>query len=182
MARIGQHIKELRTRRKLTVRELAMRSGISHAMISLIERDRNSPSIDTLSAALDALGTTLVGFFGDIQEPTARSPFYTQDELTEIGDAQSVSYRMLAKHHPNRQILMLYKSYEVGADTGEAFSHKAQEAGFVLQGQIEVTVGEQTQVLTAGDGYYFESQTPHRFRYVGNSKAQIFSAVTPPTY
>ncbi|MBC7649454.1 MAG: cupin domain-containing protein, partial [Vitreoscilla sp.] len=46
-----------------------------------------------------------------------------------------------------------------------------QEAGFVLLGQIEVTVGEQTQVLTAGDGYYFESQIPHRFRYVGNSKA-----------
>jgi len=65
---------------------------------------------------------------------------------------------------------MLYKSYEVGADTGEAFSHKAQEAGFVLLGQIEVTVGEQTQMLTAGDGYYFESQIPHRFRYVGNSK------------
>jgi transcriptional regulator with XRE-family HTH domain len=182
MALIGHHIKELRTRRQLTVRELATRSGISHAMISMIERDRNSPSIDTLSAVLDALGTTLVGFFGDIQEPIAHSPFYTKDELTEIGDTESVSYRMLGMHHPNRQILMLHESYEIGADTGEAFSHKAQEAGFVLHGQIEVTVGDQTQVLKEGDGYYFDSQTPHRFRNVGSSKAQIISAVTPPTY
>lgn len=182
MARIGQHIKELRTRRKLTVRELALRSGVSHGMISLIERDRNSPSINTLSAILDALGTTLVGFFDNIEAPTASAPFYKKDDLTEIGDTQSVSYRIVGMRHPNRHILMLHESYEVGADTGEAFSHKAQEAGFVLEGEIEVTVGQQTQVLTAGDGYYFDSQTPHRFRNVGNCKAQIISAVTPPTY
>ena len=42
MALIGVHLKELRSRRKLTVRELATRSGISHASISLIERDKTT--------------------------------------------------------------------------------------------------------------------------------------------
>ena len=40
MAAIGIHLRELRSRRKLTVRELATRSGVSHATISLVERDK----------------------------------------------------------------------------------------------------------------------------------------------
>ncbi|MGO4391178.1 cupin domain-containing protein [Variovorax sp. M-6] len=182
MPQIGLHLKELRTRRKLTVRQLATRSGISHATISLVERDRTSPSVDTLSAMLDALGTTLVGFFDDIQQSVPYSPFYANEDLVEIGDAGTVSYRMLGMNHPNRHILMLHETYEVEADTGEAFSHKAQEAGFVLSGEVEITVGSAVRVLRPGEGYYFDSQTPHRFRNVGKTKAEIISAVTPPTY
>jgi transcriptional regulator with XRE-family HTH domain len=182
MPRIGLHIKELRMRRKLSVRELAARSGISHATISLIERDRTSPSIDTLSAMTDALGTTLVGFFGDIEQSIPYSPFYAMDELIEIGQTNTISYRMLGINHPNRHILMLHETYEVGADTGEAFSHKSQEAGFVLSGEIELTVGTESRVLRKGEAYYFDSQLPHRFRNVGRTKAEIISAVTPPTY
>jgi len=182
MPRIGVHIKELRKRRKLTVRELAARSGVSHATISLIERDRTSPSIDTLSAMTDALGTTLVGFFDDIEQSIPYSPFYTADQLVEIGETSTISYRMLGINHPNRRLLMLRESYEVGADTGEAYSHRSQEAGFVLAGEIELTVGNETRLLRQGDAYYFDSQLPHRFRNVGKTRAEIISAVTPPTY
>lgn len=182
MPQIGTHLKELRTRRKLTVRELAARSGISHATISLIERDRTSPSVDTLSAMTDALGTTLVGFFQDIAQSVPYSPFYSSEELVEIGETRKVSYRMLGINHPNRHLLMLHETYAVGADTGEAFSHKSQEAGFVLAGEVELTVGSETRILRRGEAYYFDSQTPHRFRNVGRGKAEIISAVTPPTY
>lgn len=179
---IGLHLKELRVRRKLTVRELATRSGISHATISLIERDRTSPSVDTLSAMLDALGTTLVGFFDDVQQSVPYSPFYSNEDLVEIGDADTISYQMLGMNHPNRHILMLRETYQVDADTGEAFSHKAQESGFILSGEVEITVGEVSKVLRSGEGYYFDSQMPHRFRNVGKTKAEIISAVTPPTF
>lgn len=182
MPLIGRHIKDLRIRRKLTVRELASRSGISHATISLIERDKSSPSVDTLSAILDALGTTLVGFFEDIQQSIPSSPFYSKDDLVEIGNIGAVSYRVLGMNHPNRHILMLHETYEVNADSGATLTHKAQEAGFVVAGEVEVTVGNDSRVLRKGDGYYFDSQMPHRFRNVGNTKAEIISAVTPPTY
>lgn len=182
MPTIGPHIKQLRTRRRLTVRELAERSGIAHATISLIERDRTSPSIDTLSAMLDALGTTFVGFFDGMVQSVPYSPFYSSEDLVEIGDAKSVSYQMLGINHPNRHVLMLRETYELNADTGEVFSHRAQEAGFILHGEVEVTVGGESKVLRKGDGYYFDSQLPHRFRNVGKTKAEIISAVTPPTY
>ena len=183
MARIGRHVRELRTRRNLSVRELASRSGLSHATVSLIERDRTSPTIDTLAAIADALGTTLIGFLRGVEPGLSCSPFYSPQELMEIGERKSISYLVVGGNHPDRQILMMYETYQIGADTGKVgLSHKAQEAGFVLSGKIEITVGTQSRVLEKGDAYYFDSVLPHRFRNVGNTKAEIISAVTPPTY
>ncbi|GAB0117986.1 cupin domain-containing protein [Acidisoma sp. 7E03] len=182
MPQVGQKIRELRARRSLSVRELALRSGVSHSAISLIERNRMSPSVETLSAILDALGTTLTGFFSELQSQARYSPFYRKDEFVEIGQAKAISYRMLGINHPNRQILMLHESYAPGADTATALSHSAQEAGMVLSGQVELTVGTEVQSLGPGDGYYFDSRQPHRFRNVAAGKSEILSAVTPPTY
>jgi transcriptional regulator with XRE-family HTH domain len=182
MPKIGAKLRELRRRRDLGVRELAARSGISHSTISLIERDRMSPSIDTLGAVLDALGTTLPGFFSDLQSSLPYSPFYGAKDLVEIGKADTISYRVIGHDHPNRQMLMLHERYAPGADTGEEFTHAAQEAGMVLSGMVEITVGNQKRVLKPGDGYYFDSRLPHRFRNADQGPSEILSAITPPTY
>ena len=182
MPAIGRRVRELRRRRQLSTRQLAIRSGISHSTISLLERDRLSPSVDTLSAILEAMGSTLVGFFSEASATMPYSPFYKADELTEIGRDDGISYKMVGINHPSRHLLMLHETYVPGADTGEAFSHTAQEAGIVTAGSVEVTVGTSVQVLHEGDGYYFDSQTPHRFRNAGLLAAEIVSAITPPTY
>ena len=75
----------------------------------------------------------------------------------------------VSRSNPN----VIYAQIEVGASTGVAFSHTAQETGFVLRGAVEVTVGNESRVLREGDGYYFDSQTPHQFRNVGDTVAEI---------
>ena len=50
----------------------------------------------------------------------------------------------------------------------------------VIQGSIELTVGGETQILEAGDAYYFDSRVPHRFRNIGEEGAEIVSACSPP--
>jgi mannose-6-phosphate isomerase-like protein (cupin superfamily) len=141
-----------------------------------------SPSVNTLAAMLDALGTTLTGFFSDLQSSLPYTPFYVAEDLVEIGKIETISYRMLGVNHPNRQLLMLHETYAPGADTGETVSHAAQEAGMITRGAVEVTVGEQCRVLHVGDGYYFDSRIPHRFRNVLGEQSEILSAITPPTY
>ncbi|MFD1797369.1 cupin domain-containing protein [Paracoccus aurantiacus] len=51
-----------------------------------------------------------------------------------------------------------------------------------MSGRVEVTVGQQTRELRAGDGYYFDSREPHRFRNTGTGTAEIVSAISPPSY
>jgi mannose-6-phosphate isomerase-like protein (cupin superfamily) len=61
-------------------------------------------------------------------------------------------------------------------------SHDGEEGGVIVQGRVEVTVGDQVRVLGPGEGYYFESRQPHRFRNVGREDAILVSANTPPTF
>jgi transcriptional regulator with XRE-family HTH domain len=181
MPKIGTNLRAMRVRRQLTTRELATRSGVSHSTISLIERDRISPSIDTLEAILDALGSRLADFLGGLAKGP-ESPFYRADDLPEIGNPDTISYRIIGLNHPHPTIQFLKETYSVGADTGDTLNHLAQEAGYVLSGRIEVTVGIDVRVLEKGDAYYFDSRQTHRFRNVGKTQAEIISAVSPPTY
>jgi len=181
MPRIGTRLKELRERRQLTIRLLSVRSGVSHSTISLIERDKVSPSLDTLAAVLDAMGSTLPGFLSDGPDGQ-ESPFYHPEDMPEIGNEMGISYRIIGIRHPRRKLQLLRETYALGADTGQSLSHEAQEAGVVLSGQVEVTAGAHRAVLGPGDGYYFDSREGHRFRNVGETTAEIVSAITPPSY
>ncbi|QEN87493.1 cupin domain-containing protein [Labrys sp. KNU-23] len=180
--KIGDKLRELRHRRKLSVREVALRSGVSHSSVSLIERDLISPSLDTLRAVLDALGTTLPGFFIDLKSALPQSPFYRAADLTEIGQPDAISHRVIGLDYPNKSMLLLHETYAPGADSGEAYAHSAQEGGMVLSGAIEITVDGKVEVLRPGDGYYFDSRLPHRFRNIADGRSEIVSAITPPTY
>jgi mannose-6-phosphate isomerase-like protein (cupin superfamily) len=59
-------------------------------------------------------------------------------------------------------------------------SHASREGGVVLSGRLEVTVGTEVRVLTAGEAYLFDSRIPHRFRNVGEEPCEVVSACTPP--
>nr|WP_120010638.1 cupin domain-containing protein [Pseudoroseomonas vastitatis] len=182
MALVGGKLRALRQRRGLGMRELALRSGISHSAISQIERERMSPSVDTLGAILGALGTTLSSFFADLESALPARPFYKAEELVEIGRGDRISYRLVGMDHPNRRMLMLAERYAPGAHTEAVIAHNAEEAGIVTQGAVEVTVDGRSRILRKGDAYYFDSRLPHSFRNVDAAVSEIISAITPPTY
>ena len=84
---------------------------------------------------------------------------------------------------PGRQLTLLHERYAVGAATGEEMhAHRGEEAGVVIRGRIELTVGGAARVLGPGEAYYFASQLPHRFRNVGREACEIISACTPATF
>lgn len=184
----GARLKDEREKRRMSQRQLAAATGVTSGMISMIEQNRTSPSVATMKKILAGLGISLGDFFADGAE-TGTKWHFTHAELREItpvaklGEAGAgVVLRQIGR--PGAAALqMLYETYTPGADTGpELYSHDAEEAGFVIAGQVFVTVGEETQLLSAGDGYLFNSRTPHRFRNPGPEDCVIVSACTPPTF
>jgi mannose-6-phosphate isomerase-like protein (cupin superfamily) len=61
-------------------------------------------------------------------------------------------------------------------------SHEAEEGGIVLEGRLEVTVGNQVRTLSPGDAYRFNSRLSHRFRNTGSEDCIVISACTPPSF
>lgn len=189
---IAERLKSEREARGLSQRQLANACGVTASMISVMEQGRTSPSIATLKKVLSGLNMSLSDFFSDTAINREKWHF-TGDELLEInpeakfgahGDnaARSISFRQVGNTSQSA-IQMLHEHYPPGADTGsERYSHEAEEAGIVVEGEIEITVGDETRTLKKGDAYLFNSRLAHRFRNSGDRDCIIVSACTPPTF
>ena len=179
---IGARLKSLRVLYGFSQRELARRAGITNAMISMIEQNRVSPSIASLKKLLAGFPISLSEFFSAGSLVPERI-FYSASEFLAIGSGVGISLRQIGVRRPDRRLQVLHEVYEPGGDTGDAMlGHDGEEAGVVVRGRIEVTVGGRTQVLGPGDGYYFQSRLPHRFRNLGRESCEIVSVCTPPTF
>jgi transcriptional regulator with XRE-family HTH domain len=178
---VGQRLRAIREAHGLSQRELAKRAGVSNAIISLIEQNRSSPSVGSLKKVLDGLPISLAEFFG-AQTPTRPQVFFGASELFEIAGG-AISYRQVGRNLSAQGVQILHERYAPGADTGESMlRHDSEEGGVVLRGELEVTVGDQRRLLKAGDAYYFDSRTPHRFRNIGMEECEVVSACTPPSF
>lgn len=181
MQDVGARLKRVRSAQRLSQRQLARRAGVSNAMICLIEKGRSQPSLGLLKRILDAVPISVADFFS-LELPRAARPFYRAAELTQIGSG-AVSYRQVGSGAPEVKLQLLHECYQPGADTGRTLlRHDAEEGGIVVSGQLEVTVGEETQLLGPGDAYLFNSRIPHRFRNVGREPCVLITACTPPTF
>ena len=178
---IGERLKKIRQRNRLSQRQLARQSGVANATISQIESGKLNPTVSMLKKVLDGIPLRLSEFFSDEPESPDRV-FFRSDELTEIADG-GVSYLQVGANLNNRASQFIKECYQPGAGTGRhEITHEGEECGLVLRGRLQVTVGDQTQVLRAGDAYYFKSSQPHSFLNPGNEPCELISACTPPSF
>jgi mannose-6-phosphate isomerase-like protein (cupin superfamily) len=68
-----------------------------------------------------------------------------------------------------------------GASAGP-IHHAGEEVGYILAGEVELTVGEKQFQLAEGDAFVFNSDLPHSYRNTGDKRASIFWVNTPPTF
>ena len=104
----------------LSQRELAKRAGVSNAIISLIEQNRNSPSVGSLKRVLDGLPISLADFFAG--EAAARPQvFFSATDLVELAGGK-ISYRQVGRDLTGHQLQILHERY---AGCGHRRSHAA---------------------------------------------------------
>jgi transcriptional regulator with XRE-family HTH domain len=83
---------------------------------------------------------------------------------------------------PEEKIEILEICYNVGATSGRKMSHhSAREFGRVLEGELQVELGFEKYLLTAGDTIIFDSTTPHRLTNVGDTPVQAIWVIFKPT-
>ena len=178
---IAVRLKSIRERLALSQRQLARQSGVANATISQVEAGKLNPTVSMLKKILDGIPMSLGEFFSD-DAPGQERMFFRADELIEIAEG-GVSYRQVGANLSAKAIQLLQECYQPGAGTGKhQITHEGEECGLVLKGRLQVTVGEQTTVLRAGDAYYFKSSQPHSFLNPGNEPCELISACTPPTF
>ncbi|SDH13484.1 cupin domain-containing protein [Roseospirillum parvum] len=174
---LGARLRAIRDGRGLSQRELAKRAGVTNSTISLIEQNRVSPSVSSLKKVLDGIPMTLAEFF----TPPSGGPtqlFFPADEMAQMSFGD-LSLTSIGGRGEGRDIHLMLEHYQPGGDTGQdMITYPGEEAGLVLEGEIEVTVGDQVRRLVAGDGYHIDTGVPHRFRNPSQGPARVVSAST----
>src|SRR5476651_2722933 len=180
---LGPEIRNLRKARGLTLAAVAQASNLSVGYLSLLERDRATPSINALHAISRALGVTISWFFeaGETPEPE-RDIVVRRARRRRLDFSPGISDELLSPSLAGT-LELLASRFEPGAASGDSpYSHTGEEAGVVLRGQLELWVDGKIFLLAAGDSFGFPSTLPHRYRNPGSEEAEVIWAITPPSY
>lgn len=177
---VGERLKTIRKMKGLSQRELAKRVGVTNSTISMIEKNGVSPSVSSLKKVLSGIPITLGDFFTlDLETLQGDNVVFSAAEMPNVG-CNSVNLFLVGAPVANRTMDIYKERYAPGADTGpEMLSHEGEEGGVVVVGEIELTVDFKVYTLKAGDGFYFNSSRPHRFRNVSGEVCEIVSANPP---
>ncbi|NLW52712.1 MAG: helix-turn-helix domain-containing protein [Tissierellia bacterium] len=177
---IGENIKNLRHKMGLTQEELAERSELTKGFISQLERDLTSPSIDTLSNVLEALGTSLGEFFKTKKEE--QIIFKKEDYFEGSYDKLGLKMEWIVPNAQKNSMEPVLFTFDKDGETKEYTPYEGEEFGYVLEGEIKLMVGNKEHVLKTGETFYL---MPDESRYIKNNfngKSKILWITNPPNF
>ena len=185
-ARIAHRVSELRAERGYSLDALAKRSGVSRSNISLIERGESSPTAVLLDRLAAGLGVTLASLFEHVDVPTAApSPLARVAEQTLWTDPASGYIRRNLSPPMRSAIQLVDVIFPAGQRV--AYERVAQDVEidqqiWMIDGVIEVTVGECNWRLEAGDCLAMQLDHPIVYFNPGNKAARYLVALAPQSY
>ena len=184
--RVGQRIREIRERHKLSIEELANASKTRPALIERLEAGDLVPSLAPLMAIARALGVRLGSFLDDqaTTDPvvhraghSAGGEHFTGSNLGE--NRAELDFHALAANKNDRHMEPFLITVEPPAGAPVLSSHEGEEFIYVLSGGIEVVYGKDAFRLGAGDSIYYDSIVPHHL-HGGEKGATILAVIYTP--
>ena len=165
---IGQRLRERRRAAGLSLHALAARTGCSIGYISQVERGLSTASIKFLTAAADAFGMGLAGFFvteAEAETKPGGDIVVRKGERGRLGLWRAGIAKELLTPPQGASALNLFmvRIEPFGSSGEEDYRHGGEEAGFVIEGELTLKVDGREFHLEAGDSFRFESRRPHRF-------------------
>jgi len=182
---IGARLRHARHVKGLLLKELAERVGVSISLISKYENDKVLPPLTVLHALVSALETNIGALFEPQWEPgghVARAGQRPRITAGGDGEHEGVTLERLV---PNGQGHLLQANIHIVAPGGGSMGpmrHEGDEMGYVLEGRLELRIGETVYELAAGDSFSFPSTLEHTYRNLGDVVARVVWVNTPPTF
>lgn len=174
----GQRFRRLRTRRGLSLAQVARATGVSVGFLSALERGQMRSSIATLRRIARYYRTNILSLF----EAAGENPRLVRPNQRKILETTpGVRMELLAWG----QTVMEPHLFRVkpNGGSGESYTHEGEEFLHVLRGEFEIWLDNKEHYeLRTGDSLYFESSTPHRWKNPGRTEAWLLWINTPPTF
>ena len=191
--RLGIHLKLIRLQQGITAKSLAERIGVSPSLISKIESGAANPSMDVLRRIIMELNVKMADLMDGASPLDSRTP--SQEVSSRRAAAvvraderkllrlpkRGLEYQLLT---PDAQGAAEFVWVEIGPGEGgsEMQPHeRGEESVLVLEGALDVYVGDQTYHLNMGDCLTCDATTPHMYRNETDGHCVWIYLAVPPT-
>jgi transcriptional regulator with XRE-family HTH domain len=180
---VGDHIRNFREARGVTLQQLAERTGFSAALISQIENRMVSPPLGTLVKIANVFDMSVSAFIGG-KEEREFSIVRKQDRTTvsrvglKEGGESAYTYEALGAGKEGRKMEPFLVRLKPLLDRNVVRnSHEGEEFLFVLSGKVEVFLDRYSDVLSEGDCIYYNSTIPHHVHSTEDREALILAVI-----
>ena len=170
---VGERIRQRRLSVGMSVRALASMTGFSPSLISQVEHGQVMPSIGSLERIAMALGVSLGKFFAEPETSTVGLVrANARQKLTSTWSPVSIEALGPLDGPGTLEPIMLTMAPEgrsgmfPAASGGERFA-------LLIEGEVNLTLGEEVHVLRTGDAITFTPATPYQWENIDASPAQL---------
>lgn len=175
--KLGQRIRDLRSKAGMTLTELAKATGVSIGTLSQLERGLVSPTVRTVYTVANALGV-MPAWLIDPSQNTSKSVesqyIVRAGQRSRLLDIDGIR-KDIASPAASEKLRGFFMVIQPGSTSGaQPYSHKGEEIGFLLSGSLELQIEGETYSLNEGDCFAFASSKPHHFANVAARPASVF--------
>jgi DNA-binding transcriptional MerR regulator/quercetin dioxygenase-like cupin family protein len=175
---IGPRLRKLRHDAGLTLGKAAELAELSPSFLSALERDQTGVSSQSLHRLTHAYGSTVSAVL--------------RSDTTELVQLSSAGKRTVTSMHGyvadqliNGQTLLdaMLVTLEPSAEPNEPSSHEGEEILFIMEGELDVRLGNgQRFKVRAGESLFYPSTIEHEWTNTGSIPVRFLWVATPPTY
>jgi transcriptional regulator with XRE-family HTH domain len=162
---VGQNVRRLRQERGVNLSDLAASAGISLPMLSRLEKGDVTPSLETLVALAEALGTNPAMLLKDEVAQQSDAQLVPKGEGLEVvqrGTRRGHTYHLLASDRGPKRVFEPYLvTLTDKSEVFPEFDHPGVEFIHILEGSLKYRHGPESYLLKPGDSLTFRGDVPH---------------------
>lgn len=174
--RVGQALRTLRERRRLSLDQVAQLTGVSKPMLGQIERGVTNPSVLTLWKIAQGFGVSFSVFLDD---PLAPDLVRHEDQPLVTDDEGRYRVRTAWTRRPGDPVEWHVMDLEAASThVAEPHADGVEEWVLVIEGALTIWTGDGEHRLNAGDLLHFRADTAHTYANPSAHRARAHILIT----
>jgi XRE family transcriptional regulator, regulator of sulfur utilization len=175
---LGEALRRLREKERVSVRTLASKCGFSPSFISQVELNQASPSLASLERIAAGLGVTLGEFFHTAEQSGPQLIRSSHRSVLQSGWSRSQIESLGNPGFGSRLEALLITMRPGGTSGSRLHPSNSELFMMVVAGSVRLELVGNTQVLKRGDAITIPAGSPHRWENRGTKDVQLLK-VTP---
>ena len=175
---VGRQLRLLRRSRRLTLAELAQRTGCSDGYLSSVEQGTTAPTLSSIATLAAVLGADVSAFFPSAEESALHVHRGNEEHRLRISPQAKQTYTILSARRLEPSFTGLVEEIKPAPDD-TSYRYFGERFLVVLDGTISVRIGIDTYALSPGDALHYSSHPDHLLRVTSAEPAHILWVVTP---